>query len=63
MNRKKSRFSMSDRPLSMNLLLKNFKKLLNFEAQSIASIKEEIRPVKDNLEFIRSIFENVEQEL
>lgn len=47
----------------MNLLLKNLKKLLNFEAQSIALIKEEIRPVKDDLEFIRSIFGNVEQEL
>lgn len=38
-------------------------KIAYFRCLSIALIKEEIRPVKEVLEFIRSIFGNIEQEL
>ncbi|XP_019259608.1 PREDICTED: uncharacterized protein LOC109237713 isoform X3 [Nicotiana attenuata] len=56
-------FPLSDAPLFMHLLLRHLNDLLNSNAYLIALIKEEIRLVKDDLEFIRSIFMNVEQEL
>ncbi|KAJ8566066.1 hypothetical protein K7X08_030543 [Anisodus acutangulus] len=54
---------MNDGPFFMSLLLRNLKDLLNSNAYSVAFIKEEIRLVKEDLEFIRSFFGNVEQEL
>nr|XP_016463400.1 PREDICTED: putative late blight resistance protein homolog R1B-16 [Nicotiana tabacum] len=56
-------FPMSDGPLFMHLLLRHLNDLLNSNAYSVALIKEEIRLVKEDLKFIRSFFENVEQEL
>ncbi|OIT07262.1 PREDICTED: putative late blight resistance protein homolog R1B-23 [Nicotiana attenuata] len=56
-------FPMSDRPLFMHLLLRHLNDLLNSDAYLVALIKEEIRLVKEDLEFIRSFFGNVEQEL
>ncbi|XP_075081764.1 putative late blight resistance protein homolog R1B-17 [Nicotiana tabacum] len=56
-------FPMSDGPLFMTLLLKKLNDLLNSNVCSVALIKKEIGLVKEDLEFIRSIFGNVEQEL
>ncbi|KAJ8540406.1 hypothetical protein K7X08_030325 [Anisodus acutangulus] len=56
-------FLMNDGPFFMTLLLRNLKDLLKSNANSVAFIKEEIRLVKEDLEFIRSFFGNVEQEL
>nr|XP_009770862.1 PREDICTED: putative late blight resistance protein homolog R1B-16 isoform X1 [Nicotiana sylvestris]XP_009770863.1 PREDICTED: putative late blight resistance protein homolog R1B-16 isoform X1 [Nicotiana sylvestris]XP_009770864.1 PREDICTED: putative late blight resistance protein homolog R1B-16 isoform X1 [Nicotiana sylvestris]XP_009770865.1 PREDICTED: putative late blight resistance protein homolog R1B-16 isoform X1 [Nicotiana sylvestris]XP_009770866.1 PREDICTED: putative late blight resistan len=56
-------FPMSDAPLFMHLLLRHLNDLLNSNAYLVALIKEEIRLVKEDLEFIRSLFGNVEQEL
>ncbi|XP_075084747.1 putative late blight resistance protein homolog R1B-23 [Nicotiana tabacum] len=47
----------------MNLLLINLNGLLNSNAYAVALIKEEIGLVKEYLQFIRSFFGNVEQEL
>ncbi|XP_075084749.1 putative late blight resistance protein homolog R1C-3 [Nicotiana tabacum] len=54
-------FPKSDGPLFMALLLKNLHDLHNSNACSVALIKEEIRMVKEGLEFIRFFFGNVEQ--
>uniref|UniRef100_A0A1U7XDJ0 Uncharacterized protein LOC104232941 n=1 Tax=Nicotiana sylvestris TaxID=4096 RepID=A0A1U7XDJ0_NICSY len=56
-------FPMSDGPLFMHLLLRHLDDLLNSNTYLVALIKEEIRLVKEDLEFIRSFFGNVEQEL
>ncbi|XP_075105234.1 putative disease resistance RPP13-like protein 3 isoform X1 [Nicotiana tabacum] len=56
-------FPMSDGPLFMHLLLRHLNDILSSNVYSVALIKEEIRLVKEDLEFIRSFFENVEQEL
>ncbi|KAM3376531.1 putative late blight resistance protein R1C-3 [Capsicum galapagoense] len=56
-------FPMNDRPLFMHLLRINLKDLLDSNAYSVALIKEEIGQVKEDLEFIRSSFVNIEQEL
>ncbi|XP_075090061.1 putative late blight resistance protein homolog R1A-3 [Nicotiana tabacum] len=56
-------FPMSDGPLFMHLLLRHLNDLLNSNAYLVALINEEIRLVKEDLEFIRSFFGNVEQEL
>ncbi|PHT44387.1 hypothetical protein CQW23_13545 [Capsicum baccatum] len=56
-------FPMNDGPLFMHLLLINLNGLLEANAYSIALIKDDIRLVKEALEFIRSFFENVEQGL
>ncbi|XP_075083867.1 putative late blight resistance protein homolog R1A-3 [Nicotiana tabacum] len=56
-------FPMSDGPLFMTLLLKNLNDLLNSNAYSVVLIKQEIGLVKEDLEFIRPFFTNVEQEL
>ncbi|XP_075090071.1 putative late blight resistance protein homolog R1A-3 isoform X3 [Nicotiana tabacum] len=56
-------FPMSDGPLFMHLLLRHLNDLLNSNAYLVALIKEEIRLVKEDLEFIRSFFGNVEQKL
>ncbi|XP_009772162.2 putative late blight resistance protein homolog R1A-10 isoform X2 [Nicotiana sylvestris] len=56
-------FPMSDGPLFMHLLLRHLNDLLNSNDYLVTLIKEEIRLVKEDLEFIRSSFENVEQEL
>ncbi|XP_075096249.1 putative late blight resistance protein homolog R1B-17 [Nicotiana tabacum] len=56
-------FPMSDGPLFIHLLLIHLNDLLNSNAYSVALIKEEIGLVKEDLELIRSIFVNVEQEL
>lgn len=61
--RDSSCFFMSNRLLCMNLLIRNLNNLLNFKTSSVAFIKEEIGLVKEDLEFIRSLFRNVEQEL
>lgn len=47
----------------MNLLIRNLNNLLNFKTYSVAFIKEEIGLAKEDLEFIRSLFRNVAQEL
>lgn len=52
-------FFKSDRQLFMNLLLKN----LNSNAYSVDITKEEIGLVKEDLEYIRSFFENIEQKI
>ncbi|KAF3618373.1 putative late blight resistance protein R1-A-like isoform 2 [Capsicum annuum] len=54
---------MSDGPLFMTLLLRNLNDLLNSNAYSVDLIKEEIGWVKEDLEHIRLLFGNVEQEL
>ncbi|PHT61709.1 hypothetical protein T459_34431 [Capsicum annuum] len=46
-------FPMSDRPLSMHLLLVHLNDLLDSNSYSVSLIKEEIRLVKKALEFIR----------
>ncbi|PHT44454.1 hypothetical protein CQW23_13612 [Capsicum baccatum] len=56
-------FPMSDGPLFMHLLHIHLKGLLDSNAYSIALIKEEIGMVKEDLEFIRSFFLNIDQEL
>ncbi|XP_070024582.1 putative late blight resistance protein homolog R1A-3 [Nicotiana sylvestris] len=56
-------FPMSDGPLFMHLLLRHLNDLLNSNAYSVALIKEEIKLVNEDLEFIRSFLINVEQEL
>ncbi|XP_033510332.1 putative late blight resistance protein homolog R1A-3 [Nicotiana tomentosiformis] len=56
-------FPMSDGSLLMHLLLRHLNDLLNSNAYSVALIKEEIKLVKEDLEFIRSFLINVEQEL
>ncbi|KAM3267620.1 hypothetical protein P3S67_032249 [Capsicum chacoense] len=56
-------FPMNDGPLFMHLLLIHLNGLLASNSYSIALIKEEITLVKEALEFIRSFFVNVEQEL
>ncbi|KAH0661081.1 hypothetical protein KY290_027052 [Solanum tuberosum] len=54
-------FPMSDGPLFMHLLQRHLDDLLDSNAYSIALIKEEIGLVKEDLEFIRSFFTNIEQ--
>ncbi|XP_055810947.1 putative late blight resistance protein homolog R1A-3 isoform X1 [Solanum dulcamara] len=56
-------FPMSDGPLFMHMLHRHLNDLLDSSASSIALIKEEIGLVKQDLEFIRSFFVNVEQGL
>ncbi|XP_070001978.1 putative late blight resistance protein homolog R1A-10 [Nicotiana sylvestris] len=56
-------FPKSDGSLFMNLLLINLNDLLNSNAYAVALIKEEIGLVKEYLQFIKSFFGNVEQEL
>ncbi|KAM3376541.1 hypothetical protein P3S68_015256 [Capsicum galapagoense] len=56
-------FPMSDGPLFMHLLHRHLNDLLYSNAYSMALIKEEIGLVKEDLEFIRSFFGNVEQGL
>ncbi|KAH0667784.1 hypothetical protein KY285_028990 [Solanum tuberosum] len=56
-------FPMSDGQLFMNLLHIHLNDLLDSNAYSIALIKEEIELVRQDLEFIRSFFVNVEQGL
>ncbi|XP_070052571.1 putative late blight resistance protein homolog R1B-16 isoform X3 [Nicotiana tomentosiformis] len=56
-------FPMSDGSLFMHLLLRHLNDLLNSNAYSVALIKNEIGLVKEDLEFIRSIFVHVKQEL
>ncbi|KAG5598162.1 hypothetical protein H5410_029532 [Solanum commersonii] len=56
-------FPMSDGPLFMHLLQRHLDDLLDSNAYSIALIKEEIGLVKEDLEFIRSFFANIEQGL
>ncbi|KAM3267423.1 hypothetical protein P3S67_032346 [Capsicum chacoense] len=56
-------FPMNDGPLFMHLLLIHLNDLLESNAYSIALIKDDIRLVKEALEFIRSYFVNVEQGL
>ncbi|XP_055832909.1 putative late blight resistance protein homolog R1A-3 [Solanum dulcamara] len=62
-NSSQSCFPMSDGPLFMHLLLIHLKDLLDSTAFSIALIKEEIGLVKEDLEFIRSFFANIEEGL
>ncbi|XP_047258140.1 putative late blight resistance protein homolog R1A-10 [Capsicum annuum] len=54
---------MNDGPLFMHLLHIHLNDLLYSNAYSIALIKEEIALVKEDLEFIRSFYVNVEQRL
>ncbi|KAM3376566.1 putative late blight resistance protein R1A-3 [Capsicum galapagoense] len=56
-------FPMSDGPLFLHLLHKHLNDLLDFNAYSIALIKEETELVKEALKFIRSFIVNVEQGL
>ncbi|KAL3333892.1 hypothetical protein AABB24_030588 [Solanum stoloniferum] len=56
-------FPMSDGPLFMHLLQRHLDDLLDSNAYSIALIKEQIGLVKEDLEFIRSFFANIEQGL
>ncbi|WMV31845.1 hypothetical protein MTR67_025230 [Solanum verrucosum] len=56
-------FPMSDGQFFMNLLNIRLNDLLDSNAYSIALIKEEIELVRQDLEFIRSFFVNVEQGL
>ncbi|WMV31868.1 hypothetical protein MTR67_025253 [Solanum verrucosum] len=55
-------FPMSDGPLFMHLLQRHLNDLLDSNAYSIALIKEEIGLVKQDLEWIRSFFVNIEHE-
>ncbi|PHT77826.1 hypothetical protein T459_15878 [Capsicum annuum] len=54
---------MNDGPLFMHLLLIHLNDLLDSNSYSIGLIKDDIRLVKEALEFIRSFFVNVEQGL
>ncbi|KAM3234466.1 putative late blight resistance protein R1A-3 [Capsicum annuum] len=56
-------FPMNDGPLFMHLLLIHLNVLLDSNSYSIALIKDEIKLVKETLEFIRSFFVKVEQGL
>ncbi|KAF3663113.1 putative late blight resistance protein -like protein R1B-14-like, partial [Capsicum annuum] len=56
-------FSMNDGPLFMHLLLIHFNDLLESNSYSISLIKDDIRLVKEALEFIRSYFVNAEKGL
>ncbi|KAH0657477.1 hypothetical protein KY289_026225 [Solanum tuberosum] len=56
-------FPMSDGPLFMHLLHIHLNDLLDSNAYSISLIREEIELVKQDLEFIRSFFANIEQGL
>nr|XP_016509113.1 PREDICTED: putative late blight resistance protein homolog R1B-12 [Nicotiana tabacum]XP_016509114.1 PREDICTED: putative late blight resistance protein homolog R1B-12 [Nicotiana tabacum] len=56
-------FPMSDGPLFIHLQLRHLNGLLNSNAYSVVLIKEEIKLVIENLEFIRYFLINVEQEL
>ncbi|XP_049348347.1 putative late blight resistance protein homolog R1A-3 [Solanum verrucosum] len=56
-------FPMSDGPLFMHLLHIHLNDLLDSNAYSISLIREEIELVKEDLEFIRSFFANIEQGL
>ncbi|KAF3626136.1 putative lysine-specific demethylase JMJ14-like [Capsicum annuum] len=56
-------FPMNDGPLFMHLLLIHLNDLLDSNSYSIGLIKDDIRLVKEALEFIRSFFVNVEQGL
>ncbi|KAH0755003.1 hypothetical protein KY290_025273 [Solanum tuberosum] len=56
-------FPMSDGMLFMHMLHRHLNDLLDSNAYSIALIKEEIEQVKEDLEFIRSFFVNIEQQL
>uniref|UniRef100_A0A1S4CS96 Uncharacterized protein n=1 Tax=Nicotiana tabacum TaxID=4097 RepID=A0A1S4CS96_TOBAC len=56
-------FPMSDGPLFIHLQLRHLNGLLNSNAYSVALIKEEIKLMKEYLEFIRYFLMNVEQEL
>ncbi|PHT28426.1 hypothetical protein CQW23_31983 [Capsicum baccatum] len=56
-------FPMNDGPLFMHLLLIHLNDLLDSNSYSISLIKKEIKLVKEDLEFIRSFFVNVEQRL
>ncbi|KAM3267544.1 hypothetical protein P3S67_032300 [Capsicum chacoense] len=56
-------FPMSDGPLFMHLLHRHLTDLLDSDAYSISLIKEEIELVREDLEFIRSLFVNVEKRL
>ncbi|KAH0657447.1 hypothetical protein KY289_026195 [Solanum tuberosum] len=56
-------FPMSDGPLFMHLLHIHLNDLLDSNAYSIALIKEQVGLVKEDLEFIRSFFANIEQGL
>ncbi|XP_075081749.1 putative late blight resistance protein homolog R1B-12 isoform X2 [Nicotiana tabacum] len=56
-------FPMSDGPLFMTLLLKSLNDLLNSNAYSVVLLKKEIGLLKEDLEFTRPFFTNVEQEL
>ncbi|PHT44393.1 hypothetical protein CQW23_13551 [Capsicum baccatum] len=56
-------FPMSDGPLFMHLLHRRLTDLLDSDAYSIPLIKEEIELVREDLEFIRSLFVNVEKRL
>ncbi|PHT44493.1 hypothetical protein CQW23_13651 [Capsicum baccatum] len=54
---------MSDGPLIMHLLHRHLTDLLDSDAYSISLIKEETELVREDLEFIRSLFVNVEKRL
>ncbi|PHT48618.1 hypothetical protein CQW23_12826 [Capsicum baccatum] len=56
-------FPTSDGPLFVTFLLRNLKDFLNSNSSTVASIKEEIRWVKEDLELVRSFFGKVEKEL
>ncbi|KAH0657472.1 hypothetical protein KY289_026220 [Solanum tuberosum] len=56
-------FPMSDGPLFMHLLHIHLNDLLDSNAYSISLIREEVELVKEDLEFIRSFFANIEQGL
>ncbi|KAM3267391.1 hypothetical protein P3S67_032441 [Capsicum chacoense] len=56
-------FPMSDGPLFMHLLHRHLTDLLDSDAYSISLRKEEIELVREDLEFIRSLFMNVEKRL
>ncbi|KAF3658254.1 hypothetical protein FXO38_13326 [Capsicum annuum] len=58
-----SSFPTSDGPLFMHLLHRHLNDLLDSNSYSIVLIKEETGQVKEDLEFIRSSFINIEQEL
>ncbi|KAF3660795.1 putative late blight resistance protein -like protein R1B-14-like [Capsicum annuum] len=55
-------FPMNDGPLFMHLLQIHLNDLLDSNAYSIALIKEEIGLVKEDVEFIKSFFTNIDQE-
>ncbi|KAM3267417.1 hypothetical protein P3S67_032340 [Capsicum chacoense] len=56
-------FPMSDGPLYMHLLHRHLTDLLDSDSYSISLIKEEIELVREDLEFIKSLFMNVEKRL